>query len=159
MNGPFALSSSREGLRCMKMKQHKFRNTGKAEGTSHGRRNVKDTNPLIRLYWSFLFGVVKQFCRFWIWSETECKTPAEYGLHYNATPPPPHPSHKLSVYAVHFLWEGGEGRGCQREGTVEGLQYINIFPSSVHKLDRKYQPWVNVSPFYKICSTECRKVC
>ncbi len=25
-----------------------------------------------------LFGVVKQFGRFWIWSETECKTPAEY---------------------------------------------------------------------------------
>ncbi len=27
-----------------------------------------------------LFGVVEQFSRFWIWSETECKTPAEYGL-------------------------------------------------------------------------------
>ncbi len=28
--------------------------------------------PECRLYWSFLFGVVKQFCRFSIWSETEC---------------------------------------------------------------------------------------
>ncbi len=38
-----------------------------------------------------LFGVVKHFSRFWIWSETECKTPAEYGLQYNSTPPPPTP--------------------------------------------------------------------
>ncbi len=30
---------------------------------------------------------MKQFCRFWIWSETECKTPADYGLQYNSTPP------------------------------------------------------------------------
>jgi hypothetical protein len=36
-------------------------------------------------YWSFLFEVVKQFCGFWIWSETECKTPAEYGLQHNST--------------------------------------------------------------------------
>jgi hypothetical protein len=39
---------------------------------------LKTPIPTCRLYWSFLFGVVKQFCTFWIWSETECKTPAEW---------------------------------------------------------------------------------
>ncbi len=29
---------------------------------------------------SFLFWVIQQFCRFWIWSDTECSTPTEYGL-------------------------------------------------------------------------------
>ncbi len=47
---------------------------GMDEGT------LKTPIPKCRLYWSFLFGVVRQFCRFRIWSETECKTPAEYGL-------------------------------------------------------------------------------
>ncbi len=62
--------------------------------------------------WSFLFGAVKQFCRFWIWSETECKTLAEYDLQYNSTPPPnPTPRHTLSVCTVHLVWEGGEGGG------------------------------------------------
>ncbi len=82
---------------------------------------------------SFMFGVVKQFCRFWIWSETECKTPAEYGLQHNSTHPPPH-SNTLSVYTVHLVWEGG---GEVRE-KVEGQQYTRIVPSStgatVHKL-------------------------
>jgi hypothetical protein len=45
------------------------------------------------------------------------------------------------VYTVH--WEGGEGGGGQREGTVEGHQYTSIVPSSmgatVHKLGRKYK--------------------
>ncbi len=86
---------------------------------------LKTPIPLCRLYWSFLFGVVKQFCRFWIWSETECKTPAEYGPQYISTPPTPTPhSHALSVYTVHK--EGGEGGGGQREGTVEGQQYTSI---------------------------------
>ncbi len=40
-----------------------------------------------------LFGVVKQFCRFWIWSETECKTPAEYG--YSTIQHPPSPPFSL----------------------------------------------------------------
>jgi hypothetical protein len=30
------------------------------------------------LYSQDLFGVVQQFCRFWIWSDTECKTTAEW---------------------------------------------------------------------------------
>jgi hypothetical protein len=32
-------------------------------------------------------------------------------------------SHTLSVYSVH--WEGGEGEGGQRDGTVEGQQYTS----------------------------------
>ncbi len=40
-----------------------------------------DTNPLMSSSLVILFGVVKQFDRFWIWSETERKIPAEYGLH------------------------------------------------------------------------------
>jgi hypothetical protein len=48
---------------------------------------LKTPIPKCRLYWSFLFGVMNQFCRFSIWSETECKTPAEYGLQHNSTPP------------------------------------------------------------------------
>jgi len=44
----------------------------------HGRRNFKDTNPLMSSSLVILFGVVKQFGRFWIWSETECKIPAEW---------------------------------------------------------------------------------
>jgi hypothetical protein len=65
----------------------------------------------------------------------------EYGPQYISTPPPPH-RHTLFVYTVH--WEGEEGGGGQREGTVEGQQYTRKVPSSmgatVHKLGRKYQP-------------------
>ncbi len=66
-----------------------------------------------RLYWSFLFRVWKQFCRFWIWSETECKTPAEYGLQHNSTPPPQ--PHTVCIYCTFTLRRGGghrEGRGA-----------------------------------------------
>jgi hypothetical protein len=49
-----------------------------------------------------------------------------------------------------FCSAGGEVRE-----KVEGQQYTSIVTSSmgatVHKLGRKYQPWVNVSPVYKIC--------
>jgi hypothetical protein len=37
--------------------------------------------------------------------------------------PPPPTSHTLSVKNVH--WEGEEGVGGQREGTVEGQQYTS----------------------------------
>ncbi len=47
----------------------------------------------------FLGGVVKQFCRIWIWSHTECKSPAVYGLQH--TPPPP---------STHLQSHGGGGR-------------------------------------------------
>ncbi len=63
-------------------------------------------------------GVVKKFCRFWIWSETEFKTPAEYGLQHNSTPstPPPPPTKATHcLYTAHLVWEGGRGGG-KREG-------------------------------------------
>ncbi len=64
--------------------------------------------------------------------------------------PPPLPQ-TVCIYCL--VWEGGGG-GEVRE-KVEGQQYTSIVPSSmgatVHKLGRKYQPWLNVSPVYKIC--------
>ncbi len=75
-------------------------------------------------------------------------TPAEYGLRiiqHPPTPPPTH-SHTLSVSNVHFVWEGGEGGGGQREGrgaTVHKSvhKYSSfIHGATVHKLGRKYQP-------------------
>ena len=70
-----------------------------------------------------LFGVVKQFCRFRIRSETLCKPPADmiYSKIQHPLTPPPH-SHTLSVYTVHLVWEGGEGVGEVREMT-EGHQF------------------------------------
>jgi hypothetical protein len=98
-------------------------------GLGHGRRNFKDTIPLMSSSLVILFGVVKQFCRFPIWSDTECKTPAEYGPQYISTPPPPHSHCLYSIYCT--LGRGGGGRGGQREGTVEGQQYTSIVPSSM----------------------------
>jgi hypothetical protein len=67
------------------------------------------------------FGVVKQFCRFGIWSNTQCITP-EYALHI--TPPPP-VTHCLYIpVLIHTgKWGGGggvnwrEGRGALVENT------------------------------------------
>jgi hypothetical protein len=47
-------------------------------GTTMYEGTLKTSIPKCRLYWPFLFGVVRQFCRFWTWSETECKTPVKY---------------------------------------------------------------------------------
>jgi hypothetical protein len=49
---------------------------------------------------------------------------------YNTTqhpPTPPPPSHTLSVYTVHLLWQG-EGEVREK---VEGQQYTSIVPSSM----------------------------
>jgi len=82
-----------------------------------------------------------------MWSETECKIPAEYGLH--STVPPPSDTHCLYILSMQL----GKGGGVRENG--EGQQYASKVPSSmgatVHKLGRKYQPLVNVSPVYKIC--------
>ncbi len=51
-----------------------------------------------------LFGVVKQFGKFWIWSETECKIPTEYGLQHNS------PFQKPSAYSLEA--DGGGGGGA-----------------------------------------------
>ncbi len=109
---------------------------------------LKTAIPSCRLHWLFCLGVMKQFGRFWIWSETECKIPAKFGLQHNPLPLPP--EHTLSVYTVHLVWEGG--RDVREK--IEGQQYTSIVSSSmgaiVRKLGRKYH-WVNVSPVYKIC--------
>jgi hypothetical protein len=68
----------------------------------HGRRNFKDTNPLMSSLLVILFGVVKQFCRFLIWSEPECKTPAEYGLQYNSTTPGPPLTASHCLYTLYI---------------------------------------------------------
>ncbi len=84
----------------------------------HGQRTLKTPIPRCCLYWSFLFGVVMQFCRFWIWSERECKTPAEYGLQHNATTtPPPTATHCLYILYI-CLGRGGEVR--ENSEKVEG---------------------------------------
>ncbi len=59
-----------------------------------------------------LFGVVKQFCRFWIGQKQSVKL-AEYDLQDKSTPPPPH-IHTLSVFTVHLVREGGGGRSERR---------------------------------------------
>jgi hypothetical protein len=86
-----------------------------------------------------LFGVVKQFCRFWIWSETECKTLAEYGLQHNSTPPhhPPQP-HTVCIYTVHLVWEGGRGEVREK---VEGQQCTSITPWSMGA-GQQFTSWV-----------------
>ncbi len=73
----------------------------------------------------FLFGVIKQFCRFWIQSEKECYTHAEYGLQHNSTPtapsPPPPQLHTVCIYCT-FTFGKGEWVGEVRE-KVEGQQF------------------------------------
>ncbi len=61
----------------------------------------------------FLFGVVKQFCRFWIWSENRVLNSCRiwFGIQHSATPPTPSPpSHTLCVrYLLYF--DSGKGGG------------------------------------------------
>ncbi len=64
-----------------------------------------------------LFGVVAQFGRFWIWSETECKIPADYGLQHNSSPPPPQ-THTVCLYCTFSLGRGGGGQKEGRGATV-----------------------------------------
>ncbi len=86
---------------------------------------LKTTIPKCRLYWSFLFRVVKQFCRF---QNFNYKTPAEYGLQHNSTPP-----HTLSVYAVHLGREGAEVRA-----KVEAQKYRSKFTSWVENTNHEW---------------------
>jgi hypothetical protein len=64
------------------------------------KKELRDAIPLMSSSLVILFGVVKQFCWFQIWSEIECKTPAEYGPQYISTPPPPPVTHYL--YILHI---------------------------------------------------------
>ncbi len=73
---------------------------------------------------------------------------------YNTTKhphPPPSQPHTVYIRYIYF-GKGVEGGGVIEK--VEGQQYTSIAPSSmgatVQKLGRKYQPWVNVFPVFKI---------
>ncbi len=62
-----------------------------------------------------LFGVVKQFFRFWIWPETECKTPQNMVYTHNSTPPPaPLPPVREKIEGQHknsfFVHEGNSSQ-------------------------------------------------
>jgi len=74
------------------------------------------------------FWVVQQFCRFGIWSNTQCMTPV-YALHITPTPPPSvtHCTEWIDLYL--FTQGRGGGKVNWREGRV----------APVHKRGRKYQ--------------------
>jgi hypothetical protein len=58
----------------------------------------------------FLFGVVKQFFRFGIWSNTQCITPLD-ALHTNrSTPPPPTVTHCIDCIDCIDLYLFTQGR-------------------------------------------------
>ncbi len=78
----------------------------------HRRRYFKDTNPSMSSSLVILFGVVKQFGRLRIWSETECKTPAEYGLQHNSPPPPQ--THTVCIVCIYCTFSLGRGEGGGR---------------------------------------------
>ncbi len=78
----------------------------------------------------FLFGVLRQFCRFWIWSDLQ---------HNSTTPPPPPPNHTVCLYSTLILGRGG-GRWTREK--VRG--------AIVHKAGSKIPTWLTVSPVYKL---------
>ncbi len=104
---------------------------------------LKTPIPYCRLYWSFLFGVMRQFCRFYKSGQTQSVKLLQNSVwstaQFNTPTPPPQP-HTVCIYCT-FSLGGGEG-GDVRE-KVEGQQNTSIVPSSmgatVHKLGQKYQ--------------------
>ncbi len=97
----------------------------------------------------FCLGVVEQFCKFWIWSDTDCKTPKEYGLQHDSTPttPPPPPPHSMCFYILYFDNREGGGEETREKGrgaTGESTQ--------ITKLGWKYRhDWLVMAPVYKLC--------
>jgi hypothetical protein len=63
----------------------------------------------------FGLGVVEKFRRFRIWSDTECKTPAENGLQQDSTPSIPSQPHTVRTYILYFD-KREKGSSNQREG-------------------------------------------
>ncbi len=52
---------------------------------------IKTPIPKCRLYWSFLFGVVKHFCRFSESGQKQSVILLQNKVQHNSTPPPPPP--------------------------------------------------------------------
>ncbi len=65
--------------------------------------------PLLGFYW----GWIGNFFGFWIWSDTERHTPAEYGLQHNSTLPNP-PSVTHCLYIMYFDFGKG-GRWTRKK--------------------------------------------
>ncbi len=101
---------------------------------------IKAPNPKCRLYWClieseapfhlrFLFGVVKQFCWFGIWSNTQSITPVD-SLHTTRSPPPPSRNIPYCIINTPVLNHTGWGEGWTSE---------KIRGALVHKRGQKYQ--------------------
>jgi len=68
-----------------------------------------------------LFGLVKQFCRFWIVVRKECKTPCRiWSTTQLNTPTPPQP-HTVCIYCTFSLGRRGDGQREGRGATVHKL--------------------------------------
>jgi hypothetical protein len=82
---------------------------------------------------SFFFGVVKQFCRFGISSNTKCSITPVDALHTTRSPPP-HPHYLLYKYIPLYLFTQGRGEGGYRTS-----EKVRVRGALVHKRVRKYQ--------------------
>jgi hypothetical protein len=78
----------------------------------------------------FLFGVVKQFCMFRIWPNTQCITPL-YAFHTTRSPPPP-VTHCMNTYPCTYSHrERGRGVGepvrtLERRKFTRGVENTNM---------------------------------
>ncbi len=100
----------------------------------------------------FCLGVVEQFCRFWIWSVTESKTPAEYGLQHDSTQPTPSQPHTVCIVFKKYFDNREVGSSNQRKGERGNREQGRVQST---KLGRKYQhDWMYarnwLSPVYKL---------
>jgi hypothetical protein len=85
---------------------------------------LKTPIPKCRIYWSFLFRVVNQF----LGSQSGQKQSVKLLLNmvYNTTQPPPPPhSHRLSVYTVHLVWEGGRSERREMGNSTQYSYFVH----------------------------------
>ncbi len=127
------------------------------DGRLHGRRNFKDTNVVFTGH--FCLRRWSNFVGFKSGQKQSVKLLQNMVCSTIQHPPPPTPTHCLYIYTVHLVWKEGEGWVVREK--VKGQKFTSVVPSSlgatVHKLDLKYQPWVNVSPVYKIVKHNAAK--
>ncbi len=105
---------------------------------------LKTQIPLCRLYWSLLFGVVMQFCRFWISGQKQSVKLLQNMVQRTFQHPPPTVTLLLYIklWILYRQWEGGEGKGGQREGTVEGQQYTTSKVQFLLPWVQQFTSWV-----------------